>query len=54
MDVSLFNLSQLQEYNVLTDAQIPNFSRQQCHQQALPSLDKITFCSFNEIWLKNN
>lgn len=31
----------------------PNFSRQQCHQQILLSLDKISFCSFNEIGLKD-
>lgn len=53
MDVSHFDLSHLQKYSVLTTIQGPNFSRQQYHQQTLPSFDKISFCSFNEIWLKD-
>lgn len=38
---------------ILTAFPNPNFSRQQCHQQTLLSLDKISFCSFNEIWWKD-
>lgn len=53
MDVSPFDLSQLQKIPCLTAIQNPNFSGQQCHQQTLPSLDKIIFYSFNEIWLKD-
>lgn len=48
-----FDLSQLQKYHVLTAVQNPNFSRQQCHPHTLQSLDKISSCSFNEIWLND-